>query len=92
MVELIAYGSGDVLEHVFQAMAALINGKSGTLYQPLIRLGLILGLMAALVSMIYGNRGQFSDPLAAALLFDPYPSFCPHNNPHDHGSDLEHKI
>jgi conjugal transfer mating pair stabilization protein TraG len=55
---VVTYGAGEILDTTFNAIAALMNAKSGSLYQPLVRFSLILGLMWALVTMIYGNHSQ----------------------------------
>jgi conjugal transfer mating pair stabilization protein TraG len=57
-ISIITYGAGEVLDTTFNAIAALMNAKSGTLYQPLVRFSLILGLMWAIVTVIYGNHSQ----------------------------------
>ncbi|MBL0941386.1 MAG: conjugal transfer protein TraG N-terminal domain-containing protein [Alphaproteobacteria bacterium] len=53
---LVTYGAGDLLDHIFNAIAALVNGKSGNLYQPLMRIGLILGLFWATISNLFSNQ------------------------------------
>lgn len=53
---LVTYGAGDLLNHIFNAIAALVNGKSGLLYQPMVRIGLSLGLFWAVVSNLFGNQ------------------------------------
>lgn len=57
-ISVITYGAGEILDTTFNAIAALMNAKSGTLYQPLVRFSLILGLMWAVVTVIYGNHSQ----------------------------------
>ncbi|MBP6986407.1 MAG: conjugal transfer protein TraG N-terminal domain-containing protein [Alphaproteobacteria bacterium] len=57
-ITVITYGAGEILDTTFNAIAALMNAKSGTLYQPLVRFSLILGLMWAIVTVIYGNHSQ----------------------------------
>jgi len=52
---IITYGSGEVLYNVFNAIAVLINGNSGTIFQPMVRLGLTLGLTWATLAAILGN-------------------------------------
>ncbi len=56
---LVTYGAGEVLSTTFNAIAALINSKTGTLYQPLVRCGLIVGLVWATISMIQGDHMKF---------------------------------
>lgn len=56
---LFTYGAGEVLETTFNAIATVINGKTGTLYQPLIRFALMLGFLWATATLIYGDRTRF---------------------------------
>lgn len=56
---VVTYGAGEVLSTTFNAIAALINSKTGTLYQPLVRCGLIVGLLWTTVSMIQGDHMKF---------------------------------
>jgi hypothetical protein len=46
---IISYGAGEVLEATFNAIAALINSKTGTLYNPLVRFALLIGLMSMVI-------------------------------------------
>ncbi|MGL5719264.1 MAG: conjugal transfer protein TraG N-terminal domain-containing protein, partial [Alphaproteobacteria bacterium] len=55
---LVTYGAGELLEVLFNAMAVLLNGKSGTLFQPLARLGLMTGLVMATLSAIGGQQAH----------------------------------
>jgi conjugal transfer mating pair stabilization protein TraG len=57
-ISVVTYGAGEILDTTFNAIAALMNAKSGTLYQPLVRFSLTLGLMWAIVTVIYGNHSQ----------------------------------
>ncbi len=56
---VITYGAAEVLDTTFNALAALLNSRTGTLYQPLVRLSLIVGLVWATVSMITGDHMRF---------------------------------
>ncbi len=38
------YGGGEVLETMFNAIAALVSSKGGSLYNTLIRIGLMVGI------------------------------------------------
>lgn len=74
---IITYGAGEVLATTFNAIAAVINSQSGSLYQPLVRLGLVIGLLWATAAMVYGEKAQFIHNwlipfyLALALFFAP---------------------
>src|SRR3990167_6017067 len=54
-ISIITYGAGEVLDTTFNAIASLLNSKTGSLYQPLVRFSLMLGLLWSTVSMVYGN-------------------------------------
>lgn len=56
---VVTYGAGEVLTTTFNAIAALINSNSGTLYKPLVRFALIVGLMWSTASMVYGEKANF---------------------------------
>lgn len=56
---IITYGAAEVLDTTFNALAALLNSKTGTLYQPLVRLSLVVGLIWATTSMITGDHMRF---------------------------------
>jgi len=70
---VVTYGAGEVLTMTFNAIAALINSKTGTLYQPLVRFALIIGLAWTTTMMVYGDRSKFFGkwviPFYAALTF-----------------------
>src|SRR5258707_15112325 len=74
---IVTYGAGEVLQTTFNAIAALINSRSGTLFQPLIRISLLVGLAWVIVHMAYGDRSRFMTHwfipmfLALTLLFTP---------------------
>jgi conjugal transfer mating pair stabilization protein TraG len=71
------YGAGEVLDTTFNAIATLINSKTGILYQPLVRLSLIIGLLWTVVTMVHGNHMKFVNSwmipflLALMLFFAP---------------------
>lgn len=56
---IVTYGAGEVLATTFNAVAALINSETGSLYQPLVRFALIIGLVWATASMVYGDKAKF---------------------------------
>lgn len=56
---IITYGAAEVLDTTFNALAALLNSKTGTLYQPLVRLSLVVGLVWATTSMVTGDHMRF---------------------------------
>lgn len=74
---VVTYGAGEVLTTTFQAIAALINSETGTLYQPLVHFALLFGLVWATAAMVYGDRAKFLNAwvipfyLALSLFFAP---------------------
>ena len=54
--EIYTYGNGEILKGVFDAIAMCLNGQSGTLFEPLKRLGLITGTFWAAIYAIYGDQ------------------------------------
>lgn len=53
--EIYSYGNGEVLKNVFDAIAMCLNSKTGSLHEPLIRLGLIVGAFWSLVATFYSD-------------------------------------
>jgi len=56
---IVTYGAGEVLNTLFNALAALLNSRTGSIYQPLIRIGLMLGVFWGLASTVYGDKAKF---------------------------------
>ena len=53
--DIYTYGNGEILQGVFNAIAMCLKKDGGTLYEAMIRLGLIVGVMWAVVYAIYGD-------------------------------------
>ncbi|WP_010303978.1 conjugal transfer protein TraG N-terminal domain-containing protein [Candidatus Odyssella thessalonicensis] len=51
--DIYIYGNGEVLWGIFNALAMCLNAKSGSLYEPLLRLGMIVGALWAVVYVLY---------------------------------------
>jgi len=54
--QIYAYGHGEIVKSVFDALAMCLNSEDGSLYEALKRLGLILGAFWAAVYAIYGDQ------------------------------------
>ena len=54
--EVYTYGNGEVLDGVFNAIAMCMNGHTGTLFEPLKRMALILGAFWAAVAALGGDQ------------------------------------
>jgi conjugal transfer mating pair stabilization protein TraG len=53
--EIYTFGNGEILKGVFDSIAACLNGHTGTLYEPLKRIGMILGVFWAALYAVYGD-------------------------------------
>ncbi len=53
--EIIALGNGEILKSIFDAIAICLNSQTGTLYVPLIRIGMIIGSLWTALYAIYGD-------------------------------------
>lgn len=53
--EIIALGNGEILKSIFDAIAICLNSQTGTLYIPLIRIGMIIGSLWTALYAIYGD-------------------------------------
>ena len=56
--EIYTYGNGEVLNGVFNSIAMCMNGHTGTLFEPLKRMALILGAFWAAVSALGGDQAK----------------------------------
>ncbi len=75
--QIYSFGNGEILKEIFNAIAMCLNSHSGSLYVPLIRLGVLIGAMLAIFYALYGNYMKafvgWIIPLAAIMqvLFVP---------------------
>ena len=56
--EIYTFGNGEVLSGVFNSIAMCMNGDTGTLFEPLKRMALILGTFWAAVSALGGDQAR----------------------------------
>jgi conjugal transfer mating pair stabilization protein TraG len=54
--DIYSYGNGEIIQGVFDAIAMCLNNHTGTLLEPLKRLGLILGGFWAALYLVYGDQ------------------------------------
>ena len=54
--DIYTYGNGEILKGVFDAVAMCLNSQTGSLYEPLKMLGLIVGAFWATLYVIYGDQ------------------------------------
>jgi len=57
--DIITYGAGETLEATFNALAALINGQNGSIFNTLVRLGSFLGVLWGMMLVFYGEQMHF---------------------------------
>ena len=56
--EIYTFGNGEVLNGVFNSIVMCMNGDTGTLFEPLKRMALILGTFWAAVSALGGDQAR----------------------------------
>lgn len=54
--EIYTFGNGEILKGVFDAIAMCLNGHSGTLFEPLKRIGFIVGTFWAAIYALFGEH------------------------------------
>lgn len=83
--DIYTYGNGEILKGVFDAVAMCLNSRTGSLYEPLKMLGLIVGTFWATVYVIYGDQMKalthwiLPMTLVMSLLFVPTTSVWIHD-------------
>lgn len=53
--QIYSFGNGEILKGVFNAIAMCLNSHSGSLFVPLIRIGLLIGATLAIIYVLHGN-------------------------------------
>src|SRR5579872_7468517 len=76
-VEIITFGNGEILKGVFDAIAMCLNPETGTLYTPLIRIGMILGVLWAAIFSIWGDYLKAWGQAIIPIVFIPPLLFIP---------------
>jgi conjugal transfer mating pair stabilization protein TraG len=75
--EITTWGGGEILKGVFNALAMGLNSHTGSLYAPLLRLGLLLGSFTAVCLWFFRDQARLLSHwflpalLGNALLFGP---------------------
>jgi len=83
--EIYTFGNGEILKGVFDSIAMCLNGHSGTLIEPLKRIGLIIGAFWAAIYALFGDQvsvlTHWIMPMVAVsnLLFIPTTSVWIHD-------------
>lgn len=94
--QIITFGNGEILKGVLDAIAMCLNSQTGTLYTPLIRIGLIFAVLWAAIYSIWGNYlkawGQATIPfiLIPPLLFVPSTTVWVHDVVSNYRDKVDH--
>jgi len=94
--ELITFGNGEILKGVLDAIAICLNSETGTLYAPLIRIGMIFGVLWAAIFSIWGDYlkawGKATIPfvLIPPLLFAPSSTVYIHDKVSGYREKVDH--
>lgn len=94
--QIITFGNGEILKGVLDAIAMCLNSQTGTLYTPLIRIGLIFAVLWAAIYSIWGNYlkawGQATIPfiLIPPLLFVPSSTVYIHDVVSNYRDKVDH--
>ena len=75
--EIITFGNGEVLKRLFDAIVLCMNAQTGTLYTPLVRMGMIFGVLWAAIYSIYGDFLKAWGKGLLPLIFIPPLLFVP---------------
>lgn len=54
--DIYTFGNGEILKGVFDSIAMCLNGHSGTLFEPLKRMGLIVGAFWGAIYALFGDQ------------------------------------
>ena len=54
--EIYTFGNGEILKGVFDSIAMCLNGQTGTLFEPLKRIGIIVGACWASIYALFGDQ------------------------------------
>lgn len=75
--QIITFGNGEILKSVLDAIAMCLNSQTGTLYVPLIRVGMMLAVLWTAICSIWGDylkawgKGLIPFVFIPPLLFAP---------------------
>ncbi len=82
--QVITFGNGEILKGVFDAIAMCLNAETGTLYTPLIRIGMIFGVFWAAIYSIWGDFLKAWGRATLPFIFIPPLLFIPSATVHIH--------
>jgi len=94
--QIITFGNGEILKGVLDAIAMCLNSETGTLYTPLIRIGMMFGVFWAAIYSIWGDYlkawGKATIPfvLIPPLLFVPSSTVYIHDVVSNYRDKVDH--
>lgn len=75
--QIITFGNGEILKGVLDAIAMCLNSQTGTLYTPLIRIGMIFGVLWAAIYSLWGDYLKSWGKATLPIIFIPPLLFVP---------------
>lgn len=94
--QIITFGNGEILKSVLDAIAMCLNAQTGTLYTPLIRIGMIFAVLWAAIYSIWGDflkawgRATIPFVLIPPLLFVPTATVNIHDVVSNYRDNVDH--
>ena len=82
--QIITFGNGEILKGVFDAIAMCLNSQTGTLYTPLLRIGMIFGVLWAAIYSIWGDFLKAWGRATLPFIFIPPLLFIPSSTVYIH--------
>jgi len=82
--QIITFGNGEILKSVLDAIAMCLNAETGTLYTPLLRIGMIFGVFWAAIYSIWGDFLKAWGRTTLPFIFIPPLLFIPSSTVYIH--------
>ena len=82
--QIITFGNGEILKSVLDAIAMCLNSETGTLYTPLLRIGMIFGVLWAAIYSIWGDFLKAWGKATLPFIFIPPLLFIPSSTVYIH--------
>ena len=94
--QIITFGSGEILESVLNAIAMCLNAETGTLYVPMVRVGMMVAVLWTALFSIWGDylkawgKGLIPFVFIPPLLFVPSTRVNIHDVVTNYQNDVNH--
>lgn len=82
--QIITFGNGEILKSVLDAIVMCLNAETGTLYTPLLRIGMIFGVFWAAIYSIWGDFLKAWGRATLPFIFIPPLLFIPSSTVYIH--------